>query len=741
VSTTTHLRVCPLCEATCGLAIDTVGARILEVRGDPDDVASHGYLCPKGIAIADLHNDPNRLTGPLVRRGGRHEAVSWDEAFAEADRLLSAVITAHGREALAVYAGNPNVHNLEGQLYLPALIRSLGTRNVFTASTVDQMPKHVSVALLFGEKLTIPVPDIDRTGFLLLLGADPLASNGSLWTVPDVPGRLRALRARGGRLVVVDPRRSRTARVADTHHFIRPGTDALLLFALVNTLFAEDLVRLGRLADHTNGVAEVRAAAVPFTPEAVAGPTGIAPGAIRDLARDLATAERACVYGRIGTTTQRFGTLTSWLVDVLNVLTGNLDREGGAMFPLAAAGQRNATPLAGEGRTPALGRWRSTVTGTPEVLGELPSAVLAQELEGARGFITVAGNPVLSVPDAGRLDQALGRLDCMISLDVYLNETTRHAHVIFPATSPLQRGHYDLAFTQLAVRNTARWSRPVFERPAGDPEEWEVMLRLATISLGQGPDADLAGADDFVALQVIQRETANPASRIAGQDPAAILAALGDRRGPERLLDFLLRAGPYGAGFGPDESSGLTLERVEAAPHGVDLGPLQPRIPEILHTPSGRIELAPPPLLADVARLEAAMAEHHNGQVLLIGRRQLRSNNSWMHNLPLLAGGTNRCTLLVHPDDAAAHGLDDGGRAHVTSRTGSVTAEVEVTDAMMRGVVSLPHGWGHDRPGAALDVAAKDPGVNTNLLTDPEVDPLSGNAVLNGIPVTLAAAR
>jgi anaerobic selenocysteine-containing dehydrogenase len=570
---------------------------------------------------------------------------------------------------------------------------------------------------MFGTPLSVPIPDIDRTLHLLMLGANPLASNGSLMTAPDMRGRLRALRARGGKLVVVDPRRTRTAEAADEHHALRPGTDAHLLFALVHVLFADELTEPGGLAELTDGIEDVPELARPFSPETVAPHTGIAAADIRRMARELAAAESAAVYGRIGTTTQAFGTLASWLVDVLNVLTGNLDRPGGAMFTRAAAGQRNSAP--GRGRGTQLGRWHSRVRGLPESFGELPAAALAEEIDtpGAgrlRALFTLAGNPARSAPNSGRVERALAQLDLLVAVDLYVNETTRHADVILPAPSPLQHSHYDLALYQLAVRNVANYSPPVLPPDPALPDEWETLLRLAAVAAGGAPD-DVGPLDDRVAAELAQR---------AGD--GALLAATAHRRGPERLLDILLRSGPYA----------LTLADLEAAPHGLDLGPLEPRLPDVLRTPSGRIELAPPEIVADVARLRSAPAG--NGMVL-VGRRQLRSNNSWMHNLPRLVSGPERCTLQVHPQDAARLALQDGGLARVSGRSGSVEAQVEITDRIRPGVVSLPHGWGHDADGARLGVAAEHAGVNSNVLADEElVDVPSGNAVLNGIPVTLA---
>ena len=701
---------CPLCEATCGLSVTVDGGAVTGVRGDDADPFSRGFICPKGASLGALHHDPDRLRRPLVKRDGEFVEVSWDEAFAEIERRLPPLIAEHGRDAVGVYAGNPSVHNISTALYGPVFYKALNTKNFYTAGTVDQVPKHFSSGHLFGHALTIPVPDLDRTDHLLMLGANPLVSNGSLMTAPDVRGRLKALRARGGTLVVVDPRRSRTAELADEHHAIRPGTDALLLFALVQTLFAENLVDTRDLP--VNGIDEVRELARPFTPDAVADRTGLAADTIRRMARALAGAERAAVYGRIGTTTQTFGTLTSWLVDVLNVLTGNLDREGGAMFPLAAAGQVNAR--AGKSRRGfRTGRWHSRVRGLPEVIGELPVATLADEIttpgDGqVRALITVCGNPCLSTPNAERLEEALGQLDFMVSLDVYLNETSRHADVVLPGPTPLERPHYDLALYQLSIRNVANWTPAVL--PTDVPQEWATLLRLTGIVTGMG--ADLAALDDFVAGQLAERQG----------------VPVGDRRGPERLIDIMLRGGPYD----------LTLADLEAAPHGVDLGPLRPRLPDVLTTPSGRVELAPEAITADVPRLAASLARPAEGELLLIGRRQLSSNNSWMHNLEPLVRGSNRCTAQLHPDDAARLGLVDGGRAVVRSRAGKIEVPVEVTDTIRPGVVSIPHGWGHDVDGTRATVARAHAGVNTNVLADDQLlDALSGTAALNGIPVEI----
>jgi len=699
--------------------VDLEGDTITSVRGDERDVFSAGYICPKGASLKALHEDPDRLRTPMIKRDGRWEPASWDEAFAEIDRRLMPLIAEHGKNAVAVYLGNPSSHNLGALLYGRVLYKAIGTQNIFTAGTVDQIPKHFSSGYLFGDPLTIPIPDLDRTDHLLLLGANPLVSNGSLMTAPDARGRLKGIRSRGGKIVVVDPRRTRTAEASDEHHAIIPGTDALLLFALVNVIISEDRIALGRLTEHVTGLDELRALCEPFTPDAVAPHTGIAAADIRRMARELANAETAAVYGRIGTTTQAFGTLASWLVDVLNVITGNLDREGGAMFPLAAAGQANSTP--GRRRSFEHGRWHSRIRNLPEVMGELPVATLAEEIlaPGAgqvRALITLGGNPCLSTPNAERLTEAVQQLDFMVSIDVYLNETSRHADVILPGPEPLARDHYDLVFYQLAVRNVANWTPAVLDTDM--LQEWQSLLRMVGIVTGQGPLCDVAFLDDFVAADLAKRR---------GVD----VAVAAPRTGPARLVDLMLQAGPYD----------ITLADLEASPHGLDLGPLQPRIPEVLRTSSGKIEIAPEAITADVARLAAVLRKARGDQLVLIGRRQLNSNNSWMHNLAPLVRGANRCTAHVHPEDAARLGLVDGGNARVRSRTGAITVPVEITDSIRPGVVSIPHGWGHDVDGTRTPVAAAHAGANSNVLADDLlVDGLTGTAALNGIPIDVVPA-
>jgi anaerobic selenocysteine-containing dehydrogenase len=739
-------RTCHLCEATCGLELHLDGRDITLVRGDHDDVFSHGYLCPKGTALKHLEKDRDRVRTPLLRSGNGFREASWDEAFAAIDAGLTPLRERYGNDALAVYVGNPNAHNLSGLVYGRVLLQAARTKNVYSASTVDQMPKQVSGGLMFGTGLSIPVPDVDRTDYLLMLGANPFESNGSLMTAPDIPGRLRALRKRGGKLVVVDPRRTKTAEAADEHVPIRPGADALFLFALVQVLFADDLVDLGTVATHVNGLDEMRDLAQEFTPERVAPACGIDAATIRRIAHEVVAAPTAAVYGRIGTCTQEFGTLASWLVDVLNVCTGNLDRPGGAMFTRPATGGANTGGTPGKGRGVAFGRRHSRVRALPEFYGELPVVCLAEEIDTpgdgqVRALITIAGNPASSSPDVSRLDRALASLDFMVSVDIYVNETTRHADVILPPEPELARGHYDLALYSLAIRNVANYSPPLVDLGPGEVPEWQTLLRLAAILQGLGPDADVDALDDFVVAGLVQKAVARSGSNVEGRDPDELTKMLATRRGPERVLDVMLRTGPYGDGFGAD-GDGLSLAVLEERPHGVDLGPLRPRVPEVLRTPSGRIELVPEPCAHDVTRLRLALDRRvARGALVLVGRRDLRSNNSWMHNVNVLVKGKTRCTVHVHPDDARRLCVADGADVAVRSDAGQVVLPAEVTDTVMPGVVSIPHGWGHDAEGMRLETAGRRPGVNSNVLAGSDMfDPLSGNAVLNGIPVELVPA-
>lgn len=738
-----QFRTCPLCEATCGLRVEVDDGAITRIRGDLDDVFSKGYLCPKGSSLKGLHDDPDRVRAPLVKVDGEFQPTTWEAAFRLIDERLRPIIEEHGKDAVGIYSGNPWSHNYETIIYTTMLYGAVG-KNRFAAATIDQRPREIVSSVHFGVRTAFPVPDIDRTELLVLLGSDPLESNGSLATAPDWPGRLEALRARGGRLIVIDPRRSKTADVADEHIAIVPGTDAGLLAGIAHVLFAEGLADPGPAGAHIDGFEGLADSLAPFTPEVVGPWCGIPAERIRTLAHQLAAAGSAVVHGRLGTCLQDLATLSSWLLDVVNIATGNLDRPGGAMFSRPAALGLNTSGRPGVGMGTDYASFHSRVRGLPGAFQQLPAVCMAEEIETPgegrlRGLVTIAGNPVLSVPDGDRLARALDSLDFMVSVDLYVNETTRHADVILPAPTALQRSHYDVAFYQFSVRNIANYSSPVLPLGADERPEWRTLLTLTGILQGRGLAPDIDAMDDSLASLFVQIAVADEHGLVHGRDPSELLQALQPFRGPERILDLALRTGPYGDGFGA-EPGGLSLPKLIDHPHGIDLGPLAPRLPEMLRTPTGRIDLATPTFVADLSRLHDRLTEPRPALVL-VGRRQLRSNNSWQHNIRTLVKGKERCVLQIHPDDAGPRGLSTGLHATITSTTGSITAPVEVTDAVMPGVVSLPHGWGHDLPGAVLSVARERPGANVNLLAGNDlVDPLSGNPHLNGVPVEVAVA-
>ena len=736
-----HIRTCHLCEAMCGLRIETRDGRVEKIRSNPADVWSKGYLCPKGTALGALHHDPDRLRTPLIRRGSEFAEASWEEAFSETERLLRVVVDSHGLDAVSSYIGNPTAHNFSLSRYVGAFIAMSGIPRIYSAGTVDQWPKNVTAALMYGGMWTIPTPDIDRTDFLIIMGANPQASQGSLLATPDFMGKLRAIRKRGGKVVVIDPRRTGTADAADEWLPIQPGTDAALLLAMAQVFFEEELVDLGRLEEHVQGLDEVRSLCRDFTPEAVAAACRVPADKIRALALEFSEAKTGALYGRIGTCNQEFGTLASWLVDVVNILAGKFDRPGGLMFsnPIAPSMTNLRPPDFSEGWS--FGRWKSRVRGAPEVLGQVPVSCLAEEIatpgkEQIRALITIAGNPVLSAPDAAKLDAALPALECMVAVDNYLNETTRHAHVILPGLSPLEQPHYDELLWSWAVRNAGKYSAPLFDPEPDRPHEWQILLALAALLQGQrADDIDTDLLDDLFFAGLVATFAGLSHSGIAGRDPGEVVA-LAEGKGPERILDFALRIGPWGEGYGKN-SKGMTLETMKRSPNGIDMGALETRIPEILDTPHGKIDLAPAYVCADLDRLRERLKEERK-DLVLVSRRHIRSNNSWMHNVAELVTGKDRCTLLVHPEDAVRWGLEPGGSAEVRSEAGCLTVPVEVSDEMMIGVVSMPHGWGHAKKGARLGVAARNAGVCSNILAPGTfVDVLSGNAAVNGIPVQI----
>lgn len=720
--TQTHYRTCHLCEAMCGVALQVDGGRVVSVRGDKDDPFSRGYICPKATALADVQDDPDRLRYPLRRTAAGkglagYTRISWDDALAEVAERLIRIQAQHGNNAVALYAGNPTVHNYGALLSWLSFTKALKTRSRFSATSVDQLPHHLTAFLMFGHQLLLPIPDVDRTDFMLILGANPAASNGSLMTAPGIGKRLTAIRERGGQVVLIDPRRSETAALVSRHHFIRPGTDVMLMLALVHTVLTERLARPGRLAALTTGLPDLEPLVAEFTPERAAAATGIAAADIRGLAREFAAARSAVCYGRMGVSTQEFGAVTQWLISVLNIVTGNLDRPGGAMFTRPAFDLVALSARLGE--SGHFDKGRSRVRKLPEYGGEYPVATLAEEIltpgpGQIRALVTHAGNPVLSTPNGAMLDQALASLEFMVSVDFYLNETTRHAHLILPPTFALEHDHYDAAFHVLAVRNTAKYSLPLFAPAADARHEWEILGELAARIGARGS-----------ALQLPLRRK--------------LLAALS----PQRVLAAGLRLGPYGFG-----ATGLSLGKLKESVHGIDLGPLTSCLPERLFTPDKKIRLIPEVLGRDLDRVrrkfprDSAAAPATDGfDLQLIGRRHLRSNNSWLHNSQRLVKGPPRCTLLIHPQDAARRGITAEQTVNVRSRVGSVALPAELTDEVMPGVVSIPHGWGHGRPGIALSTAQQHPGVSVNDLTDERLlDELCGNAALNGVPVRVEAA-
>lgn len=716
-----HFRTCNLCEAMCGVEINAQARglnRTLRIEGDREDVFSHGYICPKAVALQDIHYDVDRLKQPVRRTASGWEEIGWDQAFDEVSENLKRVQAKHGRHSVGFYVGNPTVHNYGSLLFLPGFIRSLHTRNRFSATSVDQLAHHFAAFFMFGHQLLLPIPDLDRTDFLLILGANPSASNGSLMTAPDVAGRLSAIRKRGGTVILIDPRRTETARLADQHIFIRPGTDVLLLLAILHVVCAENRIRVDRLAEFTDGLEQIRELVTDFSPERVAPVTGIGAEQVRELARKFAAAKTAVCYGRIGVSTQQFGGVCQWLINVLNVVTGNLDSPGGAMFTRPAF-DAVAAP---EGLAPrgSFARWHSRVRKLPEFGGELPVAALAEEIlepgdSQIKAMITSAGNPVLSTPNGRQLDRALAGLEFMASIDFYINETTRHANIILPPTASLEHDHYDLVFHLLAVRNTTKYSAPLFQPNKNTRHDWQIFLELQTRMESKGLSRSL--------LAKTKR------------------AVIGRFLPPSRMLDLGLRFGPYGGRFKPF-SGGLTLAKLKRSPHGIDLGALESCFPARLCTPSRRIVLAPELLVKDLERVKtkllATKTARNPHDLLLIGRRQLRSNNSWMHNSERLVKGPQRCTLLMNPSDAAERNIASGDLVQVSSRIGAIEIPVEISDEIMTGVISIPHGWGHDRPGIQISVAEQHAGASINDLTDDQsIDTLCGTAAFNGTWVSV----
>lgn len=717
-----HYSTCTLCEAMCGIEVATKGRQILSIKGDKDNPFSQGHICPKASALKDLYDDPDRLKRPVKRVGDNWQEITWEDAFDLIANKLHGIQQEHGEDGVGVYLGNPNAHNMGSILFGPYFYRALKTHNRYSATSVDQLPHHIISRRLFGHMSQIPIPDIDHTQHFMIIGGNPLASNGSIMTVPNVKKRLKGIQKRGGKVVVIDPKRSETADLSCEHHFIRPGSDVLLLLAMLHVLFEKQLHSVEALLPYAEDIMEVEHYVRNFSPEKVSEKTGIQASQIIQLVTDFCEAESAVCYGRMGASVQAFGTLTQYLIMLFNILTGNLDKRGGMMFTQPAA---DTLPVAGKG---SLGTFTSRVRGLPAFAGEYPVACLAEEIltpgEGQiKAMVIGAGNPVVTTPNAEQLDKAFAQLDFMVAVDFYITETSRHADVILPPVTALERDHYDIVFHNFAVRNFAKYSEAVVDTDADQLTDWQIYLSLA-----------------------------ERIDKLNGRSTAHY-AALWSKQ-PKGVVDDLLQTGLYGDKRGAFQGDvndsdtekegstthGLTLKKLKANPHGIDLGPLQPSLPFALFHENKKINLDFDYFMADIDRVNAHFfdKQSHAQPLVLIGRRHIKTNNSWLHNSPRMVKGNNRCTMQLHPDDGAKYGIENGDEVKVKSRVGELTIEAEITDAIMPGVVSIPHGWGHNKKGIKLSVASQHPGVNTNILTDHmQVDELSGNAVLNGVPVEL----
>ncbi|MFK7933921.1 MAG: molybdopterin oxidoreductase family protein [Saprospiraceae bacterium] len=688
----THFRTCNLCEAMCGIAIEVEDDKIISIKGDKEDQFSRGHICPKALGLKDIYKDPNRLKRPVRRTEEGWEEISWEEAYDEvADNLLR-IQKKYGNDAVSAYAGNPNVHNIGSILFLRPLLKTLRTKNVFSATSTDQLPHHLAAWSMLGNANYMPIPDLNRTDYWLILGGNPLVSNGSIMTVPDVGKRLNEIKKRGGKVVVIDPIKTLTAQRASEHHFIKPNTDVYLLLAFVQQIFANDWVNLRHYKDivPTAQIAELQELTKDYTPEIAAQYTGISATKIRQLAADFCAAESAVAYGRMGVSVVTYGSLCQWLLFSINILTGNLDRPGGAMFTSPAYDY-----IGMKKQRPQFGRWKSRVRGLPEFGGELPNVTMAEEMmtggEGQiKALITSAGNPVLSTANGKQLEKAFAELEYIVCLDIYINETTRFANIILPPATGLEIEHYDMVFHNFAIHNTAKYSEPLFDKGEDARYDWEILQELTH---------RLQTENDGSKAKIIPLST---------------------------IIDHALRSGPYD----------LSLEKVKANPHGIDLGPLQSQLPSRILTKDAQINLVPDFYKTDLNRLKKEQPD--NDEFLLIGRRDLRTNNSWMHNSPLMVKGRNRCTAYLHPEDAKRLQISDNQVITVSSRVGSINIAAEVTPDIMPGVISIPHGWGHGRKGVKLDVATAHAGVSCNDLTDEFViDELTGNAGVNGVGVNI----
>lgn len=710
-----HYRVCNYCEAMCGVKITydpdaPTDDKKIAVKPDKDDPFSQGSMCPKAAALGALYFDPDKLKLPVKKTGDQWQQISWQEAYDTIEKKIKSIRRTYGENSIASYMGNPIVHNFGMMVFIKTLLRAIGSKNIFSATSMDQLPHHFAAHYMFGHEFRLPVPDINRTDFMIIMGANPLASNGSIMSSAGVKRRLNDIKERGGKFIVIDPRKTETAKIASQHHFIKPGTDIYFLLAFVHIIFRDKKVRLGRLKKHLAGFDKIEPLVKEFTAEKVSSVTGIEQQQIEALAAEFLAQDKAVLYGRMGLSTQLHGGLCHWLINTINVLSGNFDTPGGMMFPTPAI------ELARHKQRPAFGRWKSRVRGMNEFSGELPVVTMADELltEGdgqVKAFVTICGNPVLSSPGGDRLDKALENIEFMFSIDNYINETTRHADLILPTPSGLEIEHYDLIFNAISVTNNVKFSQALFSVDENRPYDWQILKELSRRISSRG-------------LSLVDR----------------ILT-------PRRLLNWGLMLGPYGKLSSPKRwLNGLTLQKLIDSKHGINLGPLQSAVPHRLNTLDKKIHLNPDVFiqrLNEVKQREwlqlqtSAQEKKTAGKFSLIGRRNVNTNNSWMHQVKKLSRSKQvRCTIMINSGDAENLQIVHNELVKVTSRVGEIILPAEITDTMMPGVISIPHGFGHNKKGTRVSIAQSKPGVSINDITDPmRVDKLTGNAAFSGLEV------
>ena len=691
-----HYRTCNLCEAMCGLEITYKEKKVISIVGDKKDPLSKGFICPKSLALKDLYEDPDRLKTPIKRTENGWQEISWTEAFDEVEIQIKKIQEKYGNNAVATYQGNPNVHNVGSMLYGGPFLKSLKTKQKYSATSADQLPHHIASLKMFGHQMLIPIPDIERTDYLLILGANPGASNGSLLTAPGFPKKIKSIQKRGGKVINIDPRFTETSKISSQHLYINPGKDALFLLSLLHVIFDQGIEEKTHLSNHLKGLEEIKEIVKEYSPKKTALLIGIDSLEIQKIAKDFMNSKTAVCYGRMGVSTQEYGGICQWLINVLNIVTNNMDKVGGAMFTKPAIDLVYMTGI--QGKVGNFDRYRSRVHNLPEYSGELPVATLADEIltegEGQiKMFICTAGNPVLSAPNGKKLEKALEKLDFMVSIDIYLNETSKYANIILPTTNGLETLHYDLVFHQLAIRNTAKLSEVLFEKDENQKHDWQILNELT--------------------------------ERITEKKNSLT---------PEMMLDNMFQYSPY-------KEANLSVNKLKENPNGIDLGSLQPLLIKRIFTVDKKINVSPKIFIDDLKRLNKELCkdtkeEETKYPFALIGRRHLRNNNSWMHNSKLLMKGKNRCTVLMSSKDANNLSITDHQKIKIISNVGSIELPVEISDEMKEGVLSIPHGFGHNRNGTKIKLAEENAGESINDLTDDnKIDKLTGNANFSGTRV------